>query len=79
MGIQHMTNLLLFMLKIEPVPEEQTPCHSRFPAGSFAFRGHLRSNLGVISGLKIICGAVQWKHFPHLLPRYIGNKYKKLI
>ena len=40
---------------------------SRFPAGiicgplrgSFAVRDHLRSSLGIISGLGIICGAVQ--------------------
>ena len=50
--------------KMKPRPEEQIPCHSLFSAGiicgphrgSFAVRGHLRSNLGIISGLGIICG-----------------------
>ena len=49
---------------MKPRPEEQTPCHSSFLAGiicgphrgSFAVRDHLRSNLGIISGLGIICG-----------------------
>ena len=44
-------------------PEKQTPCHSSFSAGvicgphrgSFAVRDRLRSNLGIISGLGIIC------------------------
>ena len=61
-------DLLLFMFKkLKPRPEEQTPCHSSFSAGiicsphrgSFAVRDHLRSNLGIIFGLGIICGAVQ--------------------
>ena len=51
---------------MKPLPEEQTPCHSSFSAGiicgphrgSFSVRDHLRSNLGIISGLGIICGAV---------------------
>ena len=30
-----------------------------FPARSFAVRDHLQSSLGTISGLEIICGAVQ--------------------
>ena len=29
-----------------------------FPVGSFAVRDHLRSDLEIISGLGIICGAV---------------------
>ena len=45
----------------------------RFPAGSFAVhiadhfsvRDHLRSNLGIISGLGIICGAVQYSFAVH--------------
>ena len=49
---------------MKPRPEEQTPCHSSFSAEiicgphrrSFAVRDHLRSNLGIISGLGIICG-----------------------
>ena len=56
--------LLPFGLKIEPRPEEQSPSHSSFSdgiicglhRGSFAVRDHLRSNLGIISGLGIICG-----------------------
>ena len=56
--------LVPFMLKLKPRPEEQTPCHSSFSGGiicgpyrgSFAVRDHLRSNLGIISGLGIICG-----------------------
>ena len=37
---------------------QETELHalSRFPAGSFSVRDHLRSNLGIISGLGIICG-----------------------
>ena len=53
--------------KIGKNPGNQTPCHSSFSAGiicgphrgSFAVRDHLRPNLGIISGLGIICGAVQ--------------------
>ena len=49
---------------MKPRPKEQTLCHSSFSAGiicgphrgSFAVRDHLRSNLGIISGLRIICG-----------------------
>ena len=45
-------------------PGNQTPCHSSFfggdhlrsTSGSFAVRDHLRSNLGIISGLGIIYG-----------------------
>ena len=44
-------------------PRKQNPCHSLFSGGiicgshrgSFAVRDHLRSNLGIISGLGIIC------------------------
>ena len=43
---------------------KKNPCHSYFPVGiicgphrgSFAVRDHLRFNLGIISGLGIICG-----------------------
>ena len=49
---------------MKPRPEEQTSCHSSFSAAIicgphrelFAVRDHLRSNLGMISGLEIICG-----------------------
>ena len=49
---------------MKPRLEEQTPCHSSFSSGilfgphqgSFAIRDHLWSNLGIISGLGIICG-----------------------
>ena len=59
-----MTCFCLWVKKMKPRPEEQTPCHSSFSAGvicgphrgSFAVRDHLRSNLGIISGLGIICG-----------------------
>ena len=52
-------NLKIQETKIHAIP--------RYPAGiicgphrgSFAVRDHLRSNLGIISGLGIICGAVQ--------------------
>ena len=45
-------------------PGNQNPCHSSFSCGiicgphrgSFSVRDHLRSNLGIISGLGIICG-----------------------
>ena len=45
-------------------PKEQILCHSSFSdgiicglrRGSFEVRDHLRSNLGIISGLGIICG-----------------------
>ena len=44
-------------------PRKQNPCHSLFSGGiicsshrgSFAVRDHLRSNLGIICGLGIIC------------------------
>ena len=58
-------DLLLFMLKIETLTRgKKTPCHSLFSRGincgphqgSFAVQDHLRSNLGIISGLGIICG-----------------------
>ena len=57
-------DLLLLMLKIETSTEEQTPCHSSFSGGiicgphwgSFEVRDHLRSNLGIISGLGTIYG-----------------------
>ena len=50
--------------KLKPRSEEQIPCHYSFSngiicgphQGSFAARDHLRSNLGIISGLGIICG-----------------------
>ena len=34
--------------------------------GSFAVRDYLRSSLGIISALGIICGAVQASRLPHL-------------
>ena len=45
-------------------PRNQNPCHPLFSGGiicgsnrgSFAVRDHLRSNLGIISRLGIICG-----------------------
>ena len=45
-------------------PENETPCHSSLSGGiicgphrgSLAVRDHLRSSLGIISGLGIICG-----------------------
>ena len=45
-------------------PGNQTPCHFSFSGGiiygphrgSLSVRDHLRSNLGIISGLGIICG-----------------------
>ena len=51
-------------------PENQTPYHSSFSggdhlwstSGSFAVRDHLRSSLGIISGLGTICGPV-WGSF----------------
>ena len=57
---------LCWELKLRP--EKQTPCPSSFSGGiiwgqhrgSFAVRDYLRSNLGIISGLGIICGAVQY-------------------
>ena len=50
--------------KLKPRTEEQTPCPSSFSdriicglqRGSFGARDHFRSNLGIISGLGIICG-----------------------
>ena len=53
--------------KNEKNPGNKTPCHSPLSGGiifgphrgSFAVRDHLRSILGIISGLRIICGAVQ--------------------
>ena len=49
--------------KLKPLLAEQIPCHSSFfngiicgsHRGSFAVRDHLRSILGIISGLGIIC------------------------
>ena len=57
-------DLLLFILKIETSTGGTTLCHSSFSGGiicrsyrgSFAVRDHLRSNLGIISSLGIICG-----------------------
>ena len=59
-------DFLLYMLKIKlkPRPEEQIPCHSSISNGiicgphwgSCAVRDHLRSNLGIISSLGIVCG-----------------------
>ena len=50
--------------KYKKNPRNQNPCHPLFSGGiicgshrgSFAVRDHLRSNLGIISGLGIICG-----------------------
>ena len=55
--------------KIKKNPGNQTPCHSSFSGGiicgphrgSFSVRNHLRFNLGIISGLGIICGAVHFR------------------
>ena len=54
-------DLLLFMLKIETTTlRNKFHAIRRFPTGSFAvyIGDHLRSNLGIISGLGIICGHV---------------------
>ena len=57
--------LFLFRIKkLTSLLKEQTPCHSTFSDGiicgphwgSFVVRDHLRSNLGIITGLGIICG-----------------------
>ena len=50
--------------KIQETKVHAIPCFSAGiicgpHRGSFAVRVHLRSNLGIISGLGIICGAVQ--------------------
>ena len=52
------TNKYKTLKKILKKPGNQTPCHSRFPAGSFAVRfgDHIRS--GIICGRRS-CGAVQ--------------------
>ena len=57
-------DLLLLMLKIETsIPGTNSMPflvfrrdHLRSTRGSFEVRDHLRSNLGIISGLGIICG-----------------------
>ena len=42
--------------KIKKIQETKLHAIPRFPAGSFSLWDHLRSKLGIISGLGIICG-----------------------
>ena len=72
---------------MKPRPEEQSPCHSSFSAGiicgphrgSFAVRDHLRFNLGIISGLGIICGRESYMiQCTKCRIQYIGETQRRL-